>query len=222
MDEYYKIYKYTNSLNGKVYIGQTKNSLARRADNGRGYDRCPAFYNAIQKYGFDNFTVEILADNLTLEKANELEEYYIAQYDSTNREKGYNLRVGGNNSEALNKKAVICIETSKIYSSIAEAEEDTGINYRMISECCNHSRGYKSAGGYHWSFYDRDTGEYEIIYVKKVLCIENNTVYKSCAEAARKLGISNGGCVSKVCRGTAKSIHGLHFKYVYEEVKGDG
>ncbi len=47
MNEHYKVYKYTNSLNGKVYIGQTRNSLAK----GRGYDRCPAFYNAIQKYG---------------------------------------------------------------------------------------------------------------------------------------------------------------------------
>lgn len=213
----YKIYKYTNKINGKIYIGQTKNTLAKRADNGRGYKNCPHFNNAIQKYGLNNFNVEILKDNLTLEEANYWEEYYIKQYDTQNRDKGYNLKSGGSNSESLNRKAVICLETKQVYSSLADAEEKTGINYRMISECCNHTHNYQTAGGYHWSFYNKDTKEYEKQLIKKVLCKENNSVYKNCAEAAKELNL-NSNSIARVCSGVRKSLYGLHFEYIYEEV----
>lgn len=73
----YKIYKYTNLINGKIYIGQTKNSLEKRALNGTNYKGSRYFYNAIQKYGWNNFIPEILEDGLSLDKANIREEYYI-------------------------------------------------------------------------------------------------------------------------------------------------
>ena len=97
-DRSYKVYKYTCKVNGKVYIGQTKKSLKRRANsNGSGYVQCPHFGNAIKKHGWENFVCEILEDNLTLEEANELETKYIMEYDSTNDKKGYNISFGGGN-----------------------------------------------------------------------------------------------------------------------------
>ena len=62
---------------------------------GYGYKRCTAFWRAIEKYGWDNFTYEILAQDLTEEDAKQLEKYYIKLYDSTNPEKGYNISAGG-------------------------------------------------------------------------------------------------------------------------------
>lgn len=108
----YKIYKYTNLINGKIYIGQTKNTLEQRAINGTNYKGSTYFYNAIQKYGWNNFKPEILEDNLTLEEANQKEEYYISLFDSTNPEIGYNIRLGGNNSQ-------VAESTKKIISSKA-------------------------------------------------------------------------------------------------------
>ena len=56
------IYCYT-SPSGKKYIGKTKTSLKERAkNNAKGYKGCPVFYNAIQKYGWENFEVEILEE----------------------------------------------------------------------------------------------------------------------------------------------------------------
>jgi hypothetical protein len=56
------IYKYT-SPSGSSYVGQTTRSLQERAGhNGKCYKGCDLFYKAIQKYGFSNFTVEILAE----------------------------------------------------------------------------------------------------------------------------------------------------------------
>lgn len=96
----FKIYKYTNNVNGKVYIGQTRHTLEERAQkDGRNYAGSRKFYNAIQKYSWDAFVPEILAEVETEEEANKLEEYYIALYDSRNDDKGYNIKPGGDNHE---------------------------------------------------------------------------------------------------------------------------
>ena len=87
------IYKYTNLKNGKIYIGQTIQSLEKRAkSNGEGYKHCLHFYSAIKKYGWDNFIPETLevVDELI---ADEREKYYIYLYDSINN--GYNIDLGG-------------------------------------------------------------------------------------------------------------------------------
>ena len=114
MNDTYKIYKYTNVINEKVYIGQTKNSLKRRSERlGRNYIGCRYFYNAIQKYGWDNFIPEILEDNLSKEEANRLEKYYIKKFDSTNRNIGYNILSGGNNSLMPEESKEIISEKAK-------------------------------------------------------------------------------------------------------------
>lgn len=88
-----KVYCYTNIHNNKKYIGQTIASLKIRADCGRDYEQCPKFWKAIQKYGWDSFIPEILAENITAEKANELEAFYINKFDTINN--GYNCTTGG-------------------------------------------------------------------------------------------------------------------------------
>ena len=93
----YCIYKHT-CPNGKVYIGQTGQKPEKRyGRDGCKYEGCTAFYNAIQKYGWDNIEHEILCNDLTLEEANIKEAEFIQLYQSYNRKYGYNLRLGGNN-----------------------------------------------------------------------------------------------------------------------------
>ena len=88
----HKIYKYTNKVNGKVYIGRTCTTLKKRAGSkGRGYESCWHFYNAIQKYGWENFEPEILEERLTNKEATDKELYYINYFDSSNKDKGYNI-----------------------------------------------------------------------------------------------------------------------------------
>ena len=71
------VYKHT-SPNGKVYIGITSQKLNRRFRDGKGYYNNKHFYNAIKKYGWDNFSHEVLFDNLTEEEAKLMEQFYIA------------------------------------------------------------------------------------------------------------------------------------------------
>jgi len=84
---------------GKCYIGQSiQEPNQRRLEhlcNARHSPRTYHFANAIKKYGVDMFDWEVLDYANTLEQLNDLEEKYIAEYDSI--KSGYNIREGGNN-----------------------------------------------------------------------------------------------------------------------------
>lgn len=91
----YKVYVHVNKVNRKIYIGQTKQTLEQRYKN--GYEHCRHFWNAIQKYGWENFEHIILFENLSLDMANIIEEELIKKYNSTHRDNGYNMKSGGLN-----------------------------------------------------------------------------------------------------------------------------
>ena len=68
------IYKHTNIINGKSYIGITSLKLSDRwRSDGKGYKHSRCFYNAIQKYGWNNIKHEIIECDLTKEKADKEE-----------------------------------------------------------------------------------------------------------------------------------------------------
>jgi len=86
IDNIYCVYKHTNKINGKVYIGITSKSVKQRWKNGRGYySKNSHFYNAIKKYGWDNFEHEIIANNLSKEKACLMGKELILKFNSTYR-----------------------------------------------------------------------------------------------------------------------------------------
>ena len=98
----YVVYKITNNINGKIYIGMTNNVKRRWRYEGIEYrpplksDHHRPFWNAIQKYGWDNFTKEIIISDLTKEEAFEKEKEMIKHFNATNKKVGYNLSPGGN------------------------------------------------------------------------------------------------------------------------------
>ncbi|WP_164972248.1 GIY-YIG nuclease family protein [Staphylococcus saprophyticus] len=98
----YVVYKITNEINGKIYIGMTNNIKRRWRYEGIEYrpplksDRRRPFWNAIQKYGWDNFTKEVIISDLTKEEAFDKEKQMIKRFKATDRSIGYNLSQGGN------------------------------------------------------------------------------------------------------------------------------
>lgn len=88
------IYKITNLINGKVYIGQSLDIHTRwnTHKNKNTWGKNQAIYKAFKKYGIENFEFSIieLCDEKEL---NEKEIFYIELYDSFN--KGYNMTLGG-------------------------------------------------------------------------------------------------------------------------------
>lgn len=93
------IYIIKNKINEKVYIGQTTQSVHERfmqhmkpsTSKSRGTYK---FYNAVNKYGRDNFYVETLESGVPIEQLDEKEIAYIKQYNSCDN--GYNSTYGGN------------------------------------------------------------------------------------------------------------------------------
>lgn len=78
----YVVYIHKNILNGKVYVGQTCNLSERWRNNGKNYFNSIKFYNAIKKYGWDNFTHEVVYSNLNKQAADKLEKELIHKYNS--------------------------------------------------------------------------------------------------------------------------------------------
>ena len=93
------IYKATNLINNKCYIGQTINSLNRRRSSHLLAARKEAdklyFHKAIKKYGEDNFQWEIIDQANNKEELNEMERFYISEYSSNDPRYGYNMTSGG-------------------------------------------------------------------------------------------------------------------------------
>ena len=92
------IYKITNQVNGKVYIGQSVNIKKRWTDHiyyaKHEKNKTSRLYLAIRKHGLDNFKFEVL-EECSQELLDEREIYWITYFDSTDKTKGYNFYRGG-------------------------------------------------------------------------------------------------------------------------------
>lgn len=95
------IYKITNLINNKIYIGETVRDIDVRWNehksvslNERGHGYNYHLHNAIRKYGIENFIIEEI-EQCDDEKRFERETYYIQLYNSNNKENGYNYVVEG-------------------------------------------------------------------------------------------------------------------------------
>nr|DAL56493.1 MAG TPA_asm: intron associated endonuclease [Caudoviricetes sp.] len=200
MNEIEKIYKlYVHiSPSGKRYYGITCTKVEQRwGCDGQRYNRQPYFWNAIQKYGWDNFVHEVLFDDLTKHEACILEQCYIALYDTTNREKGYNCSIGGiEHSHTKETK-------EKIKKSIS------GENNGMYGK--HHSDGAK----------EKMRQKKKDIYLgnknpnaKKIRCIELNKVFDTVKDALEFINRTR----SSLCDAMKRNgkCGGYHWEYVEE------
>ena len=90
-----RIYKITNTLNGKVYIGKTTRSLEKGfKEHCNPGSSCCAIRNAIQKHGKENFKISLISIHQDKESADAEEKRLITEYCSI-RKSGYNLTYGG-------------------------------------------------------------------------------------------------------------------------------
>lgn len=225
----YKIYKHI-SPSGKVYIGMTGQKLYKRYQRGRGYIECPRFWEAIQKYGWENFTHEVIVDNLSEEKACELEKFYINEYKSNDINFGYNICDGGNKGtpgHILSEEALLKISENHADVSGANnpmyGKRHTEDSRRKMSETRkeryrNHE--YPDRSGKNSPMYGRHLSEEtkqkmrDSLQTKTVKCIETGKVYSSLSEVSKD-GF-HSSCVSAVINGHRKTHGGYHWIVIDE------
>lgn len=219
----YYIYKATNKINGKSYIGQTVDYKSRVWQHMRCYEKedCK-FHDAIKEFGSDNFDWEVLETCNGKEKANDLERKYIEVFNSYRN--GYNDNKGG--AGGHNARAIVCLkldgEFVKRYDSASDAEKD-GFNNVNVLLCCknklytckNHlfmfENDYKENGAKQYVKPESSSKR------KVVQCdLDGNFIsrYDSVQEASEKTG-ANRTTISGVLSQKYKSANG--FIFVYEE-----
>lgn len=124
------IYKITNKINGKIYIGQVYNkSVQDRFDRHirEANPKHPIVLDrAIYKYGKENFVCEQIDSANSLEELNQKEKYWIKFYNSTNRNIGYNLTDGGDGGNTYKYKNAEEMNDIKNKISIANGGKNNG------------------------------------------------------------------------------------------------
>lgn len=88
------IYKITNIINNKIYIGQTWSKLSQRfSQHNCKSNKCVKLKRAFQKYGRDKFKIELIVSCQDQETANIAEKFWISYHNSI--DSGYNIKEGG-------------------------------------------------------------------------------------------------------------------------------
>jgi group I intron endonuclease len=182
----------------KEYIGQTTQDDFQVRLNGHVSDvnngRRRHLYNAIRKYGWDQFTIEILysfpKEGNWKERLDELEIQEIARR-GTLAPHGYNNETGGNKNKVLHE------DTKELMSEVRSGERHAMFGKHHTEEARELLKDANVKAVQQWS---KDG--------KELL-----RTFESVEEAARESG-ADGSHVAKVCRGERKTAGGFHWKFV--------
>lgn len=196
------IYKYTNTINNKVYIGQTTRPFVRNEQHKGCKPEFP-FGIAIHKYGWQAFQYSVLelayADSQEelSEQLNDLEIYYIAKYDTHNVKNGYNCTDGGTYMPSIKPKSKsVDMYTPdgkfvQTFQSISAANLFCNMTGCSIRNVCNHLSN--TAAGYLWAWHGNDV---VIPSNKQIACYDLNGMfverYDNASDAARKMNKKYG------------------------------
>lgn len=206
------IYKATSVTTGKVYIGQSCQTLEKRMSQHlykatSDYDPNNHFHNAIRKYGFQDFVFQIIEDNIiSNEVLNEREIYWIKYYNSYYD--GYNSTLGGD--AGLRRDDLVVVALFHEGYTTKEICEMTGYSRSTIYD------SYK-ANGLQEENNKRKNEQTRLRCSERVeqYSLDGKYIktYESATAAGQELG--NQSAISGVCRQeqSALSAYGYLFKY---------
>lgn len=213
VEKKYRVYRYTNVVNGMKYHGSTscKYQSHRAGKNGSQYIKmCRKFGEAILEYGWPNFKYEVLEDGLTKEEAEVREQYWIEKENSV-WPNGYNLEAGGKKCHSVNDDTKR--KMSEKRKGVHFSTEWTDERKQKFSES---RKGEKNPNyGNHHSEASK-----ELIRQKKQKSVRKYTLdmkliaeYSSAMEASIQSHIPYSS-VCQCARGNIEQTHGVVFRYV--------
>lgn len=215
----YCVYKITNEINGKVYIGMTKLRPERRWKGGSGYRKQPAFYDEILKFGWENFKTEVIAEGLDRDEAIATEAQLIASENSI--QNGYNISGGMRDMTCAPKVVVdkydpLTGELLCTYESIAKAAKDVKTPDSHIVEACQGKHAV--IAGYGWAYHGAEyTKPKRVINRNRNVQMMDKTgeilaVFCSLDDAARAVGMSKA-TICLCCKGKLQTGGGFAWRY---------
>ena len=209
----YCVYMHINKINNKFYIGITGQQAEQRwGSNGSNYSTQAYFWNAIQKYGWDNFEHIILLDQLTKEEACKIEVLLIALLNTQNPNYGYNIR-GGGDGGTLGLR--MSDETKNKISESLKGRQAWNKGIKMPPRKQTSDVGRKNTSGEKRN----TTGSRAKKVIQYDLDCNFIRIWSSMSEASRILNIDHA-CISDCCRGKQKTAGGFIWRY-FNEIEGD-
>ena len=190
----YSVYVHTTP-SGKMYVGITKQKPEYRWGRNGGQYKGQVFYNAIEKYGWDNIEHEIIAEHLTEDEAKNFEIALIDKLHTADNRYGYNVTLGGESgngykwSEEGKKK--ISENSKKMWAREGFKE----------SRCGENASAYGRTGEMHPMYGKRGADNPNS---KKVICITTGEIYDSAKIASKTIGVTPS-LLCRCCRGERKS-----------------
>ena len=210
------IYKITNDINQKIYIGKTEKTIEERfKEHCQDYkkERCEKrpLYAAMKKYGIEHFHVELVEETNNPE---EREQYWIKFYNSYGST-GYNATIGGDGKKYINVNKLI--EAYNRLGTVRAVSKETGHDEGHISKLLRQA-GVQIIDS-HKLFKEK--------YSKPIIQYTKDTyeflqIFQSTADAARwcyenhKCAVLNSGVrshIAEVANGKRKSAYGYIWKY---------
>ena len=213
MQKYGIVYKITNNINGKAYVGQTIRSLNARIKQHMTCKRC-IMHKAFKKYGFENFTIEILDTAYSKEELNQKEIYWISKFDTFKN--GYNLCEGGGQTSGYHHTEKSKKIMSEYKKDLYNGENNPFYN-KQHSEKSKKKMSEARKGMAHLN--DNQVKKLrESHFHKKVINLDTNKVFDSVKEAANFYGLKDTH-ISRVCKGKRKRTGGFRWMYYEEYLK---
>ena len=225
------VYIHTCLINQKSYVGITsKKPEYRWGINGIGYKK-QAFYNAIQKYGWDNFKHTIIDSNLTEKEAKELEIYLIDKLQTHIYKNGYNISLGGDGYLGVDNNGINNPMYGKHHTEESKrkiSEKNKGRISPMLGKhhteeskrkMSNHKRTSISGENNYW-YNKRNEAMIEAAVKKNSIPVcqfdinmELVQIYPSIMQAERNTGVLHNH-ISQCCKYKQKTAGG--FIWLYE------
>lgn len=208
------IYKITNNINQKIYIGKTSSSIQERFNQHKRDSRKITkekrpLYEAMNKYGIENFTIEEIEEVENDEIACEREKYWIQYFNSyigAINSNGYNATLGGDGKRLYNYKQIANkykeLQNVELVANFFKCDLET------VRKACDENHIHRLS----------QSEQGKKICSKKVAKIDKDTneiicIYNSITEAFNDLNKTKSGGISKACR-TNKVYIGYKWCYI--------
>lgn len=163
-------------------------------------------YKAFNKHGYENFTIDIIDTAETIDELNSKEIYWISYYDSTNRDKGYNLCEGGSNTVGFRHSE----ESKRLMSEHTERRYGSDNHFYGM----HHTEETKERMKQSWV--DRKATGEQLPQCRKIINLDTGEIFNSIVDACDKYNVKPTH-VSRVCRGKRKRTGGYRWAY-YDDV----
>ena len=216
------IYKITNQINGKSYVGQSIDIATRLRNHRTATDDC-AIHKAIRKYGVENFSFEII-EKCEQSLLNEREIYWIDFYN-TSAPNGYNIANGGLGGGNRSRKVCQYDLQGKFiqeFNSAKEAANKIGLSHSTLCACCRQE--IATCGNFQWKYADDDRvittvkQDHKRVKVQQYDLFGNLIqTFSSAKEASLITGIGYTG-ICKACNGQLKTSGGYIWKFLDPEL----